>query len=89
MSEPIQFKPPKVQLNIPLLTSVPILVVGMLIAAFVFILGFSAGSSRGQGEIAVLIRKTGENLSPGQVIALEEEQKGIQLEVLAGRPLFP
>ena len=35
-----------------------------------------------QGQIAVLIRKTGENLPAGQVIALQEGQKGIQLAVL-------
>lgn len=36
----------------------------------------------GPGQIAVLIRKTGDNLDTGQVIALKEGQKGIQLEVL-------
>jgi regulator of protease activity HflC (stomatin/prohibitin superfamily) len=35
------------------------------------------------GEIAVLIRKTGTDLPSGQVIALEEGQKGIQREVLS------
>lgn len=37
----------------------------------------------GPGEIAVLIRKTGADLPSGQILALEEGQKGIQLEVLA------
>jgi len=37
----------------------------------------------GPGEIAVLIRKTGKNLPSGQVLALEKDQKGIQLDVLA------
>ena len=36
MSDQAGFKPPKVQLNIPLLTSVPVLVVGGVIAAFIF-----------------------------------------------------
>jgi len=36
----------------------------------------------GPGEIAVLIRKTGRDLPPGQVIATEPDQKGIQLDVL-------
>jgi len=81
MSEHIEFKPPKVQLNIPLLTSVPVLVVGALIAAFIFI-WFFCRIEPTAGEIAVLIRKTGENLPPGQVIALEKGQKGIQLDVL-------
>lgn len=35
-----------------------------------------------EGEIAILIRKTGTNLPPGQILATEEGQKGIQLEVL-------
>jgi regulator of protease activity HflC (stomatin/prohibitin superfamily) len=82
MSEPIQFKPPNVQLNIPWLASVPVFVVGALIAAFVFF-WFFCRIEPGAGEIAVLIRKTGDNLPPGQVIALQEGQKGIQLAVLS------
>ncbi|HSR88323.1 MAG TPA: SPFH domain-containing protein [Pontiella sp.] len=82
MSDPIEFKPPKVQLNLPWLASVPVLIVGTLIAAFIVIWVFCR-IEPGAGEIAVLIRKTGENLPPGQVIALDEKQKGIQLEVLA------
>ena len=35
------------------------------------------------GQIAVLIRKTGENLPSGQIIATKPGQKGIQLAVLA------
>ena len=82
MSDSMEFKPPKVQLNIPLMTSVPVLIVGALIAAFIFI-WFFCRIEPGAGEIAVLIRKTGENLPHGQVIALEAKQKGIQLDVLA------
>ncbi len=37
----------------------------------------------GPGEIAVLIRKTGTDLPSGQILAMEEGQKGIQLDVLA------
>jgi len=37
----------------------------------------------GPGQIAVLIRKTGDPLPSGQILALEEGQKGIQLDVLA------
>ncbi len=36
----------------------------------------------GNGQIAVLIRKTGNRLPPGEVIAREPGQQGIQLEVL-------
>lgn len=37
----------------------------------------------GEGEIAVLIRKTGTELPSGQILADGPDQKGIQLEVLA------
>ncbi len=37
----------------------------------------------GPGPIAILIRKTGMELPSGQILALEEGQKGIQLDVLA------
>ncbi len=36
----------------------------------------------GPGEIAVLLRKTGQNLPSGEILALQPGQKGIQLEVL-------
>jgi regulator of protease activity HflC (stomatin/prohibitin superfamily) len=81
MDRDADFKPPKVRLNLPLLTSVPILVTMLLIAAFIFF-WFFCRIEPGPGQIAVLIRKTGDNLPPGQVIALQEGQKGIQLEVL-------
>jgi regulator of protease activity HflC (stomatin/prohibitin superfamily) len=42
----------------------------------------------GPGEIAILIRKTGANLPSGQILALEEGQKGIQLDVLAEGRFF-
>ena len=82
MSDQIDFKSPQVQLNIPLLTSIPVLVIGGVIAA-VFFFWFFCRIEPGAGQIAVLIRKTGNNLAPGQVIALEKGQKGIQLDVLA------
>ena len=34
------------------------------------------------GQIAVLIRKTGENLPPGEILATKPGQKGLQLEIL-------
>lgn len=37
----------------------------------------------GSGEIAILIRKTGDDLPSGAMIALESQQKGIQFEVLS------
>ena len=36
----------------------------------------------GPGEIAIQIRKTGQDLPSGQILALEKDQKGIQLAVL-------
>jgi len=68
--------------KMPKLPFLPILLVGAMLAASVFI-WFFCRIEPGPGEIAVLIRKTGENLGPGQVIALDKGQKGIQLEVLA------
>jgi regulator of protease activity HflC (stomatin/prohibitin superfamily) len=82
MSDIMDFKPPNMKLNIPLLTSIPVLIIGGLIAAVVFF-WFFCRIEPGTGEIAVLIRKTGDNLPAGQVIALEPGQKGIQLEVLS------
>ena len=52
MSNPIEFKPPKVQLNLPWLASVPVLIVGALIAAFIVIWVFCR-IEPGAGEIAV------------------------------------
>ena len=81
MSDPIEFKPPQAQLNLPLLASLPVLLAGALIAGGIFF-WFFCRIEPGAGQIAVLIRKTGENLAPGQVIALEKGQKGIQIAVL-------
>lgn len=58
-----------------------ILAVLMLVAAPVFY-WYGCRIEPGNGEIAVLIRKTGERLPPGEVIARKPEQQGIQLEVL-------
>ena len=58
-----------------------ILAVLMLAAAPVFY-WYGCRIEPGNGEIAVLIRKTGERLPPGEVIARKPEQQGIQLEVL-------
>ena len=81
MSSQIQFKPPKLKLGVSLQMSLPVLIVGGLIALFIFV-WFFCRIEPGPGQIAVMIRKTGSNLPPGQVIALEKGQKGIQLEVL-------
>ncbi len=68
--------------NMGLLTLVFTVVMAILIGLSFFI-WFFCRIEPGPGEIAVLIKKTGSDLPPGQVIALEEGQKGIQLEVLS------
>ena len=68
--------------SLPKFVFLPILIVGAIAAVSVFIWVFCR-IEPGAGEIAVLISKTGENLPPGQVIAVEEKQKGIQLAVLS------
>jgi regulator of protease activity HflC (stomatin/prohibitin superfamily) len=37
----------------------------------------------GPGQIVVFIRKTGENLGPGEIVATRPGQKGVQLEVIS------
>jgi regulator of protease activity HflC (stomatin/prohibitin superfamily) len=51
------------------------------VAALLFF-WFGCRIEPGSGEIAILIKKTGEDLHSGQIIAQKPEQKGIQLEVL-------
>jgi regulator of protease activity HflC (stomatin/prohibitin superfamily) len=51
-----------------------------LLAPLVF--WFGCRIEPGEGEIAILIRKTGTDLPPGQILATEPGQKGIQLGVL-------
>ncbi len=60
----------------------PILVVFVLVFIPLFI-WFGCRIEPKAGEIAVLIKKTGEDLPSGQILALKPEQKGIQLDVLA------
>jgi len=79
MSNQIEFKPPNIKLN--LTSIIPFIIGGTLVAGLVFF-WFFCRIEPGAGEIAVLIRKTGDNLPPGQVVALEKGQKGIQLDVL-------
>ncbi len=81
MSMDAEFRPPKVKLNVPLLTSIPVVLVAALVGG-VFFFWFFCRIEPGAGQIAVLIRKTGDNLPPGQVIALEKGQKGVQRDVL-------
>ena len=54
---------------------------GLVLGLAIFV-WFFCRIEPGSGEIAVLIRKTGDDLPPGAIIALEPGQKGIQFEVL-------
>ena len=56
-----------------------LLVLLVLLPLFVW---FGCRIEPGNGEIAVLIRKTGKPLPPDELIARSPEQQGIQLEVL-------
>lgn len=58
-----------------------VFVVGALIAAAIFIWTFCRIEPESD-QIAILIRKTGENLKPDEIIATRPGQKGIQLEPL-------
>ena len=57
---------------------------GVIIAAAVIalVVWFGCRIEPGNGQIAVLIRKTGTPLPAGEIIAVKPGQKGIQLEVL-------
>ena len=61
---------------------VPLLLLAVLLFLPVWV-WFFCRIEPGPGEIAILIRKTGRDLPSGQILAQEEGQKGIQLDVLA------
>ena len=59
---------------------VPLIVAGLaVISLFIW---YGCRIEPGNGEIAVLIRKTGKNLPQDMILAPSAEYKGIQLEVL-------
>ncbi len=60
----------------------PLFVLGLLLGSAVFYWYFCR-IEPDRGEIAILIHKTGADLPTGQILAENENQKGIQLEVLA------
>lgn len=59
-----------------------IVIVLIVFIALPMFIWFGCRIEPGSGQIAVLIRKVGEDLPDGEIIASEEHQKGIQLEVL-------
>ena len=86
MDKSVEFKPPALWQRIPgkffwKRFSWTTLSVGLVVAVGIFI-WFFCRIEPGPGQIAVLIRKTGDTLGADQVIALNENQKGIQLNVL-------
>ncbi|MGW8193414.1 MAG: SPFH domain-containing protein [Desulforhopalus sp.] len=85
MDDSVEFKPPTITQkigNLPFRFLIwPLLSVAVLLGVGGFA-WFFCRIEPGPGQIAVLIRKTGEDLGPGQVIALQNNRKGIQLEVL-------
>lgn len=54
----------------------------LLLAAIPVIIWFGFRIEPGSNEIAILTRKTGSDLPSGQILALDPQQKGVQLEVL-------
>lgn len=74
-------RPPKRPLPIKSLLAGPPLL--LLLVALPVIFWYTCRIEPGQGEIAIMIRKTGEDLPSGQILALDPKQKGIQLEVLS------
>jgi len=81
MSHTVKFKPPIKSINLSMLPIIPVVVAGSILAAALFFWFFCRIEPRA-GQIAILIRKTGQNLPSDQVIAMQSKQKGIQLEVL-------
>ena len=62
--------------------TVPLIVLVLLLVLVPIFIWFGCRIEPGNGEIAVLIRKTGRPLPPDELIARSPDQKGIQLEVL-------
>ncbi len=60
-----------------------VLVVVLLLAVIPVFVWFFCRIEPGAGEIAVMIRKTGTDLSDGAIIALDDHTKGIQRSVLS------
>jgi hypothetical protein len=57
-------------------------IVAALIAAAALFVWFGCRIEPGNGEIAVLIRKTGKPLAAGEIIARNPGEQGIQPQVL-------
>jgi len=60
---------------------IPLTVIILLVTTWIYVWCFCR-IEPGNGQIAVLVRKSGKPLPPDEIIALEPNQKGVQLEVL-------
>ena len=70
------------QLKMMKLSALILLVLGLLVATGIFVWTFCR-IEPDSDQIAILIRKTGDNLKPDEIIATKPGQKGIQLLPLA------
>ncbi len=72
------------QLRIPLNKIAPAIIGASVIIVVLGLVGFlfSGQFTVTKGKVGILIRKTGEDLKPGQIIAMTDGQKGIQLVTL-------
>jgi regulator of protease activity HflC (stomatin/prohibitin superfamily) len=64
------------------LAGVPLVILVVLVAA-PLVWWYGCRIEPGPDRIAVLIRKTGKDLSSGKIVATDRNEKGVQLEVLA------
>lgn len=72
---------PRVGAGALVLSGIPLLIVGALIVAPLFV-WYACRIEPGPDRIAVLIRKTGKDLPSGKIVATDPGEKGIQVEVL-------
>jgi len=73
---------PRRKINLPKGKTAIAYLVFLALATIPAFIWFGCRIEPGANEIAILTRKTGDNLPSGQILALEENQKGVRLEVL-------
>ena len=70
------------KINFPALSGVLIFTGVMILLIILLFIWYGCRIEPGNGEIAVLIKKTGKTLPQDEIVATSPEYKGIQLEVL-------